>query len=198
MKILSNAAYKKLKRDADWAESTVESNQDKIKDLKREIKELEELTTDNSNATKRKHKLEVTELNTKITELETELNAVIKNSGEQQKIKDLTVKLDIREKILKAKEEGFKTLETEIAALAVKVEKAKQSGYKEGYADGVADGIRKGTDLTADDRRMMAQVALIAAASHTPEAAVEIAKEVGKQAKNVLTSTTGESNRKTK
>ena len=88
------------------------------------------------------------------------------------------LKLDEREKVLDAKEEAQETFKKEIKKLEVEVTSAEDRGYKKGYADGVSDGVRKGLDSTKDDRKMMAQIAAIAAASPPPEATSMIAREV--------------------
>ena len=79
---------------------------------------------------------------------------------------------------------------------------AKEKGYKEGYADGTADGVRKGMDLTKDDRKMMAQIAALSAASHVPEATSMIAREVAngiaKDIQNELPATTRATNKKSR
>ena len=56
-------------------------------------------------------------------------------------------------------------------------------------------------DITADDRKMMAQIAALAAASHTPEATSMIAREVANGiAKDVngIPATTGTTNKKSR
>lgn len=86
--------------------------------------------------------------------------------------------LEQREAMLKVKEESFKLLETENANVKKLVEKSRDEGYKSGYGDGVADGLRKGAEISADDRKMMSQIAALAAASHSTDASKEIGAAV--------------------
>lgn len=138
-----------------------------LKDLKSEKKlEIKELTAKLNKANKR------------VAELEEE-NKVL--SDRNVKAADLKVKeldLDEREKLINKKEAHQSDYYKEIEKLEKKSVEAKKMGYKEGYADGVADGVRKGLEHSADDRRMMAQIAALAAASHNGEATNTIAKEV--------------------
>lgn len=93
-------------------------------------------------------------------------------------VKAKELDLEERETLLKAKVDGLDNYKAEIKKLQTEVTDAEGRGYKKGYADGVSDGVRKGLDATKDDRKMMAQIAAIAAASHTPEATSMIAREV--------------------
>lgn len=88
------------------------------------------------------------------------------------------IKLDEREKLLDAKAKAQDTFKEEITKLQEQVTQAEDRGYKKGYADGVSDGVRKGMDATKDDRKMMAQIAALAASSHSSEANNVIAREV--------------------
>lgn len=110
------------------------------------------------------------------------------------------IELENRAKILAAQEGLESGLKKKIKSLEADVVTAKDKGYKEGYADGTADGIRKGMDLTKDDRKMMAQIAALAAASHVPEATSMIAREVAngiaKDIQSELPATTRSSNKK--
>lgn len=110
------------------------------------------------------------------------------------------IKLDEQEKLLKAKEDAQETYKGEIKKLQAEINSAEKTGYNKGYADGTVDGVRKGLELTADDRKMMAQIAAISAASHVPEATTAIAKEVAngiaKDLQGELPATTGSKNRK--
>lgn len=126
-----------------------------------------------------------TEMDTRVKRLESE-NEILQNKVEaleslnNREVKTYAreIKLNNREKILEAQEGLESELKKKVKVLEQEVENAKDKGYKAGYADGTADGIRKGMDLTQDDRKMMAQIAALSAASHVPDATSMIAREV--------------------
>lgn len=108
----------------------------------------------------------------------------------EDKVADLTkreILIEKREALYDAKNEAMDEFKDEVKKLREEQEEVANAKYKTGYADGLSDGIRKGTEYSAEDRKMLAQVAMLSAASHTPEAASTIAKEV---AKNALPATT--------
>ena len=132
--------------------------------------------------------------------LEAKIEALESLNNREVKTKTKEIELDNREKILAA-QEGLETeLKKKVKTLEAEVDKAKDRGYKEGYADGTADGIRKGMDLTKDDRKMMAQIAALSAASHVPEATSMIAREVAagiaKDIQSELPATAGTTDKK--
>lgn len=94
--------------------------------------------------------------------------------------------LDLREEIVKVKEENFKGIAKALAEADEKAELTREEGFKKGYADGLADGLREATKITAEDRKMAMQIAAIAASSHTPDAATEIAKKMLGDVTNAL------------
>lgn len=116
--------------------------------------------------------------NARITELEEENKVLAARNVKSADLKVKELDLEEREKLLKKKETHQDDYYKEIEKLEKKSVEAKKMGYKEGYSDGVADGVRKGLEHSADDRRMMAQIAALAAASHNGEATMEIAKQV--------------------
>ena len=65
-----------------------------------------------------------------------------------------------------AEEDATKTptFKAEIKKLQAEIAEAETKGYNKGYSDGTVDGVREGLNTTKDDRRMMAQIAAIAAA----------------------------------
>lgn len=134
--------------------------------------------------------------------LEAKIKALESLNNREVKTKTKELELDRREKLLEQNESVETELKKKNKELEAQIVKSKDQGYKEGYADGVSDGVRKGMDITAEDRKMMAQIAAIAAASHTPEATTAIAKEVAngiaQDIKNGLPATTGTANKKAK
>jgi hypothetical protein len=134
--------------------------------------------------------------------LDAKIEALESLNQREVKTKTKEIELDNREKVLAAQEGLESELKKKIKSLEGDVVTAKDKGYKEGYADGTADGIRKGMDLTKDDRKMMAQIAALAAASHTPEATSMIAREVAngiaKDIQGELPATAGTTNKKAK
>ena len=131
------------------------------------------------------HENLVHQLNTRIKKLENQIETlkierdVLKeHQSDAFEVERLTIKLEQREKLLKAREDAAKDIDEELKTLNKLADEAREEGIKKGYADGVADGLREATKITADDRRMMAQIAALAAASHTPEAASKLAEQV--------------------
>ena len=150
----------KNKKDVEIAEKAL----DKLKaDKKLEINKL---------------KSELSKANMRIGSLEEDNKALSARSERISELKVKELEIEEREKLLDAKEKHQNQYQSEIEKLEKKSTIAKDMGYKEGYADGVADGVRKGLEHSADDRRMMAQIAALAAASHNGEATAEIAKQV--------------------
>ena len=123
-------------------------------------------------------------------------------NNREVKTKTKELELDERDRLLVHKESIETELQKQVKKLVKEVDEASDKGYKSGYADGTADGIRKGMDLTKDDRKMMAQIAALSAASHVPEATSMIAREVAagiaKDIQSELPATTGTPNKKTK
>ena len=164
---------------------------------KKEINEKVKAVKSASDAEVRATKAEA-----EVKQLRDQLEAYKKLNMRETEIKTLEIELESREKVLAANELVESKTRKKVKELEEQIEKADDRGYKRGYADGTADGIRKGLDVTADDRKMMAQIAAISAASHVPEATNMIAREVAngiaKDMQNGLPATAGTTDSKSK
>lgn len=138
-----------------------------------------------------KHRVALEKKDTDI-EILTEKVEVLEEMGEaSNQIRKDKYRIEKKDAMLTAREEALDDFEEEIKKVKEQNKVAEETGYKRGYADGVSDGVRKGAESSAEDRKMLAQVAMLSAASHTPEAAATIAKEI----KNALPATTGTKNK---
>jgi len=177
------------------ARETRAANKEKAKAEAAELNDLR-LYKENAEAEKRsverKHKEEKEKLETKVSMLQEKIDVF---EELDEKVKDLTKRellVEKREGLVEAQKEAMDEFKDEIKKLKTEQEEMAEAKYKTGYADGLSDGIRKGTEYSAEDRKMLAQVAMLSAASHTPEAASTIAKEM---AKNALPATTRAKNK---
>lgn len=134
-----------------------------------------------------KHEDVVAAKDREISLLKTDVAGLSKNVSDDLDLKTRLISIEAREKLQKAKETEFDKLTKDIATQSKKLEESREEGIQKGYADGLADGLREATKITAEDRKMAMQVALVSAASHTPEAATEIAKNAAQDvARNAL------------
>lgn len=122
---------------------------------------------------------------TRVGELESEIKTLKANIEQKDKLAQKEISLKSREGLLDAREKALATFDDTVKQLTTKAEKSKEEGHKAGYADGLADGLRKAHEITAEDRRMMAQIAALAAASHTPAAAQELGSTIAKMLPSV-------------
>ena len=167
---------KSLKREYEYLEKKFDKLDDKYE------AELE--------AQQDKHEKEVRKLKRSHAIADEELAVLKELNLSTLKLAKEQVSLETREALLKAKNDEFDTIAKELAKATDKAEKAREEGEKKGYADGVADGLREATKITADDRRMMGQVAALAAASHQGDATSKIADAIVKDMAHALPATT--------
>lgn len=80
-----------------------------------------------------------------------------------------------KEAVLEAKKEALDAKAAQLREKESQINYQEEGSYKNGYADGVADGVRKINEITQKYRDGAMNVAMVAAASHTP---VENMKEV--------------------
>jgi hypothetical protein len=135
---------------------------------------------------KQDHFTEVSGLKEKIRNLEgrnaeltNENSVLVKLKNDATTVKTLTLELEEREKLVKTQEDN-------VEKQKVALDDEEKGKYRSGYEDGVADGLRKGYDLTAQDRQQMAQIAALAAASHSDGASQTLAKEIAKSITHAL------------
>lgn len=175
MRVLSNKQYKELAKKNDdikqyWKNklSAVQERHDAEVDAYAE--EIEDLKAD-------KDKQEIRDRR-RIEKLTAERDALKEAVTDADTVEAQRLDLVSRENILKARMKSYELMEKEVANIAVSTKKAEDLGYKKGYADGVADGLREATKITADDRKMLAQIAALSAASHSTDASKEIGAAV--------------------
>lgn len=124
------------------------------------------------------------EFNHDLTKAKAEARALqdLKYDADKNAKKELDLESWARE--LGAQEKELDAMDKAYGALAPRLEKATDEGYKKGYADGLGDGIREATKITAEDRQMMGQIAGLAAASHSSDASKEIGEAVAESIRN--------------
>lgn len=127
---------------------------------------------------KRENKEAVEKKDAEVTALKAKVDALNEAAEASLDIHKRTIVLEQKEALMEAKEAASDTLKAEFKKLKEETEEEKKTEYTKGYADGLSDGIRKGIDAAAEDRKMMGQVAMMSAASHTPAAAETIAKNM--------------------
>lgn len=152
-----------------------------LKDARRIIKQFEdrlEERRDELTVKNREHQRALTKKDARISELEEQLEVLeaLENKRKEQSVQ--TIELANRETLLAAREKQYKSFETEIKRVKEEAKNEADAVAQQFYADGLADGLRKIHEITAEDRKMSMQVALVAASSHTPGAAKKIAASV--------------------
>lgn len=171
MRIISKEDYQRLIQDKALSKQLYKE----IKAKNKIIENLEDLHESKIRKLTREHNLE-----------REELQVLRELHKEDLKLSARKIDLETREALLKAKNDEFDTLAKELAENRKKAEEARKEGEKTGYADGVADGLREATKITADDRKMMGQIAALAAASHQGDASKQIAEAIAKDMHNAL------------
>lgn len=179
MKIISQYRYVELKQLAEKAERLEERVNKNAILHEKAITRLQDTHEAELRKLERKHIADREEL---------EVLRALKN--ESLKITARQIDLEGRENVLKAKNAEFKSIEDELAQNRKKADQAREEGEKKGYADGVADGLREATKITGEDRKMMGQIAALAASSHQGDASKEIASAIAKDIHNALPATT--------
>ena len=138
------------------------------------------------------HDVAIERLQRKLDHATEEISVHEKAIVDRDELTSKAMTLGSRERILAAREADFDNFTKELTKAGKRAEETREEGFKKGYADGVADGLREASKITAEDRKMAMQVALVSAASHTPEAATELVKEMGQK---VLSSGLGNSDK---
>lgn len=206
MSIFSSAREKELEAELKLTKDQLKQHQRMERQTKREantaakkkIVELQEKAEADAKAAKKALEAltettdqKVKEVTNENKELKTKIEALDEAAEASIDIHKRTIILEKKEAMFEAQEEANKTLAKQFKELKDDTETAKQAEYTKGYADGLSDGIRKGIDASQEDRKHLAQVAMVAAASHTPAAAEIVAQEF----KNALPATTSRSNK---
>jgi hypothetical protein len=184
-----NKELKKAERAAKREANTAAKK--KILALQEEIEAVKKANTKQTEELMDSKDKEVKKVTTENEGLKTKIEALEEAAEASIDIHKRTIILEKKEAMFEAQEEANKTLAKQFKELKDDTETAKQAEYTKGYADGLSDGIRKGIDASQEDRKHLAQVAMVAAASHTPAAAEIVAQEF----KNALPATTSRTNK---
>jgi len=184
MKIISNEEYKALIRKADDADDY----KDEIEELKRELREKTRRYKDEVEELNDKHDAEIRKMRRSHVAEKEELEALRALKNDSLEITKAKIAQDSEKAILEAQNAEFESMTKELAKLKTEAkareDAAREEGEKKGYAEGIGDGLREATKITADDRKMMGQIAALAAASHQSDGAKEIANAIAKDITN--------------
>lgn len=139
----------RAEREATLAVANYEEIKDTVKDIHAEHSEI------------------IKKKNRRIATLEAQNTVFAEDAANELKVTRRESAVSTRENLVEVREADIEILAGALDAHTEAVDKAKETGHKEGYADGLADGLRKATEITQEDRKLLQQVALVAAASHS-------------------------------
>lgn len=163
--LISSSEYKQLQADAKVGNRFKEEKRIKIKELRKSLGRKNE---------------NIEALNIKITSRDESIRSLLEFKSAHEKTLKKQIELDSRQATIEANEQSVKDREKDFETAGKKIAEIEKRNYESGYQDGVADGLRKVHEITAEDRRMVMQVAALSAASHSDGATQEIAKEIVK------------------
>lgn len=139
-----------------------------------------------------KYEAEVRKIQRQHAKEKDELQALRELKLDATKQAKRAVELETSEALMEAKKGEFEQMVRELVNAHERAETAREEGRKLGYADGVSDGLREATKITAEDRKMMGQIAALAASSHQGDASKQIADAIAKDIHRALPATTKE------
>lgn len=165
-------------KDLETKIQVLEKKNKQLKADKKEFNDHLEQLADNSAEVDRRHHRAMAKKDSYIDELE-EGNKILQEleTSRVQVVTD-SIALEAREKMVAAREREHGKFATALKEVQNEAKEEIEAKYQVGYSDGLADGLRKIHEITAEDRKNSMQVAALAAASHTPGAAKQIAKSV--------------------
>lgn len=183
MRLVTSDTYKR--EFEEYEERQVAKLKEEVRTLKRTLTERDQARAEYVSDLIYTHGTKETRLRRENDTLTDELKAYKDNRTSHLALTKLREELHLKEQSLKVVEINHKEIEKRLENERRAIANDKDDQYKKGYADGLADGLRKGAEHTADDRKMLAQIAALSAASHSTDASKEIGEAVAQTIKDV-------------